>query len=185
MFHRLGLINRNQKGLTLMELLIALAITGIIVSTVTMVIFQVFDGEARSSNHIDAISRAQDAGRYISQDAGMAQTVERTEDDDGFPLTLTWTKWETNDKYWIVYRIVDNSLQRDEYINREPDGDPDGTLVFEHIISKDGEELKTFLNPPDDDDDYTLSFTITAIVGIGSQQVSETRVYEAIPRPGI
>lgn len=166
-----------------MEVLIALAITGIIVSTVTMVLFQVFDGEARSNNHIDAISRAQDAGRYISQDAGMAQTVDRTEDDDGFPLTLTWTKWESNDMYQIVYSIADNRLQREEYINEEPNG----TLVFEHIISIDPEtdELKTFLNPPDDDDDYSLSFTITAIVGIGSQRVIETRIYEAIPRPGI
>jgi len=166
-----------------MEVLIALAITGIIVSTVTMVLFQVFDGEARSNNHIDAISRAQDAGRQISLDAGMAQTVDRTEDDDGFPLTLTWTKWENNDMYQIVYSIADNRLQREEYINEEPNG----TLVFEHIISIDPEtdELKTFLNPPDNDDDYSLSFTITAIVGIGSQRVIETRVYEAIPRPGI
>lgn len=183
MFQRLGLINRNQTGLTLMELLIALAITGIIVSTVTVVLFQVFDGEARANNHIDAISRAQDAGRYISQDAGMAQIVERTEDEDGFPLTLTWTKWETNDTYQIIYSIVDNKLQREEYIN----GVLNTTLVFEHIIGTDPDtgDLKTYLNPPDEDDDYKLSFTITAIVGIGSQRVSETRVYEAIPRPGI
>jgi prepilin-type N-terminal cleavage/methylation domain-containing protein len=181
MFKRLGLINRNQTGLTLMEVLIALAITGIIVSTITMVLFQVFDGEARSSNHVDAISRAQDAGRYISQDAGMAQIVARTEDEDGFPLTLTWTRWDNNLTYDIVYSIVDNKLQREEYT----DGVLNTTLVFEHIISKDGEELKTFLNPPEDEDDDSLSFTITAIVGVGSQRASETRVYEAIPRPGI
>jgi prepilin-type N-terminal cleavage/methylation domain-containing protein len=182
MFHRLGLINRNQKGLTLMELLIALAITGIIVSTVTMVIFQVFDGEARSSNHIDAISRAQDAGRYISQDAGMAQTVERTEDADGFPLTLTWTEWVNNETHQIVYSIEDNKLTR---LHSSDEGDV--SYTFEYIIGSDPDtgELKTYLNPPDDDDDYTLSFTITAIVGIGSQRVIETRVYEAIPRPGI
>lgn len=181
MFQRLGLINRNQTGFTLMEILVALAITGIIVSTVTLVLFQVFDGEARANNHIDAISRAQDAGRYISQDAGMAQIVERTEDEDGFPLTLTWTRWDNNQTYEIVYSIVDNRLQREEYIN----GVLNTTLVFEHIIGTDGEELKTYLNPPDADDDYKLSFTITAIVGVGSQQVSETRTYEAIPRPSI
>lgn len=173
-----------------MELLIALAITGIIVSTVTMVIFQVFDGEVRSSNHIDAISRAQDAGRYISQDAGMAQTVvvppEPDPDgvEDGFPLTLTWTKWESNDMHQIVYSIVNNRLQREEYINGALNGTP---YVFEYIISTDPDtgEIRTFLNPPDGDDDYMLSFTITAIVGVGSQQQSETRVYETIPRPGI
>ena len=182
MFHRLGLINRNQKGLTLMEVLIALAITGIIVSTVTMVIFQVFDGEARANNQIEAISRAQDAGRYISQDAGMAQAVVRTEDDDGFPLTLTWTEWEDNETHQIVYCIEDNKLKR---VHSSDTGDV--SYIFEYIISSDPDtgELKTFLNPPADEDDYTLSFTITAIVGVGSQQAIETRVYEAIPRPGI
>ena len=72
---------KSQVGLTLIELLIALTITGIIMGTATMITFQVFDGEARANNHLDALSRVQNAGREISRDGGMAQTHTWTEGD--------------------------------------------------------------------------------------------------------
>jgi type II secretory pathway pseudopilin PulG len=183
MFKRLRLINKNQTGITLLELLLAVAIATIVTSTAVMIVFQVFDGEARSSNHINAISRVQNAGCQVSTDAGMAQRLVLTPapDLDGFPLTLSWTEWESNEVHQVVYSIVDNELQREHYIN----GGLDTTYVFEHIYNTDPDtgELKTYCEW--DEDNLTLAFTLTAIVGVGSQKESETRVYEAKPRPSI
>lgn len=180
-FRRLGLLNKNQRGFTLIEMLIVLAITGLITGTTTMTIFQVLDGNVRSNNHMEAINYVQDAGHQVSIDAEQTQTIIRTDDGDGFPLYLKWTDWAeegNNDRYEIKYSIVDNKLQREYYVNEELSGEP---YEFEYILSTDPDtgELRTYCTLIDD----TLSFTLTAIVGSGSQKQIETRVYEVIPRP--
>ncbi len=180
MLHRLKSITKNQTGFTLVELLVALVIATSVVTAATMVIFQVFEGEARSSNHIDAISRVQNAGYRISTDTGMAQTWERTDDEDGFPLTLYWTEWESNDTHEVVYSIEGNTLKR---VHSSDAGEE--TRIFEYILSThpDTGELITYCEW--DETNLKFNFTLTAIVGIGSQQERETRVYEVKPRPSI
>lgn len=163
---RLKALIKKQTGLTLIELLIALTITGIVTATSTLIIFQVFDGEARSNNHLDAISRVQNAGRQISLDAGMAQTSEWTDGD--FPLKLTWIDWEDNETHEVYY-IMTEELRRDLYI----DGNLESSYTFEYITCE------------PDPDSPGLSFIVTATVGYGSQQISESRVYSITPRPTI
>lgn len=172
-FHRLGLINKNQKGATLVELLIVIAISGIISSAASMTIFQVFNGSARSSNHMTAIKQVQNAGYWVSHDAQMAQSTNAT-GATGFPLTLTWTDWSGNE-HQAVYSLVNMSgglkrLERTYSIG----GTSQGTIsVAQHI------DPVTSCNVTDD----VLIFTVTATVGGGSQQGSETKVYRIIPRP--
>ncbi len=186
-FRRLGLLNKNQRGFTLIEVLIILAISSFVTGTATMTIFQVLDGNARSNNHMDAISRVQNAGYQVSRDAEMAQiavpTLAADPDGftDGFPLTLTWREWEDNDEHMVIYSIVDNKLQREHYENGWLIGDP---YVFDYILRTDPNtgELKTYCTRSDDG---TLHFTLTAIVGVGSQKQTVTRVYEVIPRPSM
>lgn len=171
MMKRIKSIIKGQVGLTLIELMIALAITGIITSTATMITFQVFDGEARANNHMDAISLVQNAGREISRDAGMAQAAVWTEED--FPLTLTWANWEDDTTHQVVYSIEANELKRDHYI----DGGLSDSYIFEHVNC---ERI-----PNDDPEDTKLNFKLTATVGVGSQQIIEQRVYSITPRPSI
>ena len=75
MFHRLGLMNKNQKGFTLIELMVAIAIAGLITGSITTAIFQIFDGNTRSSNHMTAIRQVQNAGDWITNDTLGAQEV--------------------------------------------------------------------------------------------------------------
>ena len=268
MFHRLGLIHRNQRGFTIIELLIAFALTGIVAGATTTAIVQVFDGSARSSNHMTAVRQVQNAGYWVSRDAQMAETVVTT-GATGFPLTLTWIEWDSGDAHQVVYSLVDMSgglknLQRQhtcvalgldetgimaQYIDPDntqcelaggsafslPDsgdaftitdavGGDSGTItVTAGSISVTG--TGTWADPnwsttagqtiivtataantegvwtstaksataaiaTDTNGDATLSaggmliFTVTATVGSDSQEKSETRVYEVIPRPG-
>ncbi len=176
---RLKTIIKKQVGLTFIELIIALAITGIITASTTMITFHVFDGEARANNHLDAISHVQNAGREISRDASMAQAVILPEegDADGLPLTMVWNEWDSNAEHQAEYFIEDNVLKRKHYLN----GNETETYTFEYIISidPDTEELVTFF------DDDTFTFTITASVGIGSQRISTTREYRTVPRSNL
>ena len=181
MMQRLRKIFKNQAGLTFVELMIALAITGMITGACTMLVFQVFDGEARANNHIDALSRVQDAGRQVSRDAGMAQFISLTADEDGFPLTITWSEWEDDDSHQIIYTIEDNNLKRVHTIN----GTPSETYVFEHIIGDDPDSGVLVTYCERDPTTNQLVFTLTATAGIGPQRISETRVYQTVPRPSM
>jgi prepilin-type N-terminal cleavage/methylation domain-containing protein len=180
MIQQLRKIARNQVGFTLIELMIALTITTIVTGACALIIFQVFNGEARANNQMDAISRVQNAGRQISLDASMAQSVSLTADEDGFPLTLAWTEWANNNRHQVIYSIENNTLKRVHIIN----GNLADSYIFEYIISidPDTEELVTYCER--DPATNQLIFTLTASAGVGSQRISETRVYQAIPRPG-
>jgi prepilin-type N-terminal cleavage/methylation domain-containing protein len=179
-FHRLGLINKKQQGFTLLEILLAMAISGIITGVITMTIFQVVSGTARTNNHMIAVRQAQNAGYWVSRDVQMSQVVV-TDDDPGTPepelVTLTWTDWATNKSHEVIYTLEDI---------------PDSTvknLRRSHSVGGGAADINTvaqFIDPDETicvPDDGVLTFTVTATVGAGSQEQSETRTYEIVPRP--
>ena len=133
MFPRLGLINKNQKGFTLIELMVAIAISSVITGGITMTIFQVIVGSARTNNHMIAVRQAQNAGYWVSHDAQMAQSVTLGA-SSGFPLTLTWTDWNTNNVYTVIYSLVGNKLQQDHYTNKATNPTPDATTIVAQFI---------------------------------------------------
>ena len=112
MFHKLGLMNKNQKGLTLMEVLLVFAMTSIISGGITMTFYQVVTGSMRTDNHMIAVAQAQNAGYWVSRDAQMAQNVNLGA-SSGFPLILTWTDWVGTQSV-VTYTITDGKLQRQE-----------------------------------------------------------------------
>jgi prepilin-type N-terminal cleavage/methylation domain-containing protein len=182
MFPRLRLINKNQKGFTLMELVVAIAITGIISGGITATMFQVFVGSARTSNHMIAVRQVQNAGYCVSLDAQMAQTVVLARDTDGFPLQLSWTDWDDNKVYQVTYTLEDmtggsKQLQR----SHSSDGTTDTDIIAQFIdLTQTKCELTgggTF-TLPDNNDTFTItggavtdSVTIT-VIGTGSVSAS-------------
>ena len=184
--HRLGVINKNQKGFTLVELAVALAITGLITGGITMTIFQVFDVNARTSNHMTAVRQVQNAGYWISRDAQMAQSTVITE-VLGFPSTLTWTEYVApSDEHQVVYTLLaDNKLQREHYTNRDINPDPNTTTFVAQYIDSDTTKTKCeFIDTDGDTIKDKLILIVTATVSGWPQEQSETRIYEVIPRPG-
>jgi prepilin-type N-terminal cleavage/methylation domain-containing protein len=179
----LGLIKRGQKGFTLIELAIAMAISGLIAGAVTMTMFQIVDTSGRTSNHMTVVRQVQSAGYWVSKDAQMAQVITTgAEEDDGFPLDLKWTEWGGN-TYHITYTLEDMSggvpkkeLQRVE-VKNEGSVDEETKNI---IVAK-------FIDSSSTSCEYTdgkLTFKVKATLGDGSVVQTETRTYEIIPRPG-
>jgi prepilin-type N-terminal cleavage/methylation domain-containing protein len=169
-FGRLRVIQRDQKGLTLLELLIAIVLTGAVTSGITMTIFQVFDTNSRTSNHMIAIRQVQHAGKQVSEDLLQAQGV-KPGGDSGFPLTLNWTDWD-DAQHKITYTLEDMPSGEFKILRREHkiDSVTDSTInVAEYIDLAETSCVQT---------DGAFTFTVTANV---SGQ-SETRVYEVTPR---
>ena len=170
------LVNSNQKGFTLMEVVVAVALTAIVIGVIVTSVFQVFILNVRTSNHMNAVTQVQSAGYWLSFDAQMAQDVD-VSGASGFPLTLTWTDW-SGDEYQVVYSLtVGDKLLREHYTNRDINPAPDNTAyVGEYIDS---------LNTNCTVTDGKLTLNVTATVGTNPHAQSETRVYEVIPRPNV
>jgi prepilin-type N-terminal cleavage/methylation domain-containing protein len=180
-------LGKDQRGFSLLELLIVIALTGLVTAAITTTLFQVFNMNTRTANRMAAVSQVQQAGKLVSEDILEAQGVNITE-SSGFPLTLTRNDPETGDDYTVIYDLVDMpSIPSAELkrLEREltiipAEGEPPApaiSIVAEYIdISIDpytGETRTTC-----EWDGVVLTFNVTATVG----DESENRVYEVIPR---
>jgi len=174
-FRRSGSINKNQKGFTFIDMIIAIAITGIIGVGTTGAIAQVFNQSTQSSVHMTAIKQVENALYSISRDAHMAQIVATDSGDSGFPLDLSWGEWASGTDHQVTYSIEDGKLKRSHSING---GDPDEITVAQDI-NPDAQITNCELA------DRVLTLKITATVGDGSRTVSETGKREVIPRPSL
>ena len=177
-------LGRDQRGFSLLELLIVIALTGLVTAAITTTLFQVFNMNTRTANRMAAVSQVQHAGKLVSEDILEAQTVNTTA-SSGFPLTLTRTDPQTNDEYTVIYDLVDMPSGDYQRLEREltiipAEGEPPApaiSIVAEYIdisIDPGTGEVKTKCKWSGG----VLTFTVTATVG----DESETRVYEVNPR---
>jgi len=162
-------LKKDQRGFTLIELVMVIAVTALIAGGVTMTIMNVFNTNLRTSNHMTALRQVEHAGFWVSPDVQMALDV----DTESEFLKLTWVEGGTNDVHEVIYTLEDmplglKRLQREHYIESELDS----TIVVAEYI----DPFQTSCVWASG----TLIFTVTATVGAQS----ETREYEIKPRPG-
>ncbi len=171
------MIHKNQKGLTLVELLVAIAIFGVVAGATNAVIVQMVQS-SRTSAHMVAIRQAQSAAYRVNCDALQAQYVNASASDGGFPLILNWTVWDTGEAHSVTYDLVNPS--GDLYELQREDETSNGTLTT--IV---GQYIYRGTEPPRqtscswNNTEKVLTLNITTKAG----QEVEARTYKIKPRP--
>jgi len=163
-------LKKGQWGFTLVELVIVVALAGLVGAAITATAFQVFTFSTRLSNQMTAVRQVQQAGFWVSPDVMMAKTVNAT-GGSGFPLILTWQEAGTNTTHTVTYNLTYMSggltrLQREHKIGTSLNST---TIVAEYISSA------SFVQYGD-----AYTFNVTATVG----GQTEARTYEVKPRVG-
>lgn len=120
-------LKKGERGLTLLELLIALALTAAITTTVTGAIFQTFTASTRSNNHMVAVRQVQEAGYWVSHYAYGAQGTEIT-GPSGFALILDWVDFDTGEKHEVEFSLTSSGLRGHYYIDGALDEDKTGKV---------------------------------------------------------
>ena len=162
---------KSQKGFTLIELIIAIAIAGIIGAAATMALNHMIVIPTISNESNTAINNVRNAVHWINKDVQGADPS--TIDDSPTPpkfLSLEQNKWDDSTSTWSTHTI-EYALENGE-MWRSYDGSTPGTLIAQYI-DQDNSSCTW------DDTNNVLDVTIIAQVG----DETETRTFEVKPRP--
>lgn len=164
------MIRRGEKGFTLIEVIVSLAITSLIVMVLTMAIVTLVKNSPATTERSVTLRQVQNAGYVISRDVQMAENVT-LDGESGFPLTLDIpVDTDENNDYSVDYLFDGNKLIRQVY-------DFSHTLIEETVVAEyiDTDETSFSLLSSN-----TYQFTIKASKG---EAVTE-RSYRVIQRLG-
>ena len=97
----------GQAGLTLIELIIAIAIIGLIAGVTVIAIHQLLTASRQANDQQYAVSQLRQAEHWMTRDALMARTVVPDSlVPTGFPVVLSWTT-SASVSYEIEYLLED------------------------------------------------------------------------------
>ena len=168
-------MRRGERGFTIVELAMMIAVVTIVTGAASMGIFQVVEVTERSSDQMTTMRQVQNAGYWISHDTQMAQTIT-VGDDPGTPgqeefLTLNWANWESGEVHKIIYILEDMADELSRFKRQHLTYDAEGvetgnemTLVAENIdsasFSDQGSTWKLTIQTRSGDETETREYTI-------------------------
>jgi prepilin-type N-terminal cleavage/methylation domain-containing protein len=88
------LFHRSSIGFTLIELVMALAVSGILLSAISATLYQVFTNSQKNTAHMLAVKQVENAVHFLLRDVEMTQHIQTTALDPGEVLELSWTDWD-------------------------------------------------------------------------------------------
>jgi len=103
----------SQSGLTLVEVIIASALTALLVGGFGMAIYAIVSVTQRGNDEASALHDIQNASYWISNDTQMASTTDLVDEAGAVDsVTLEWIDGQGN-PHSSIYSLLDTELERD------------------------------------------------------------------------
>lgn len=129
----------SQRGLTMVELVIAIAISSIIIISSLALLTYMMRVAVDNRHKTLASMEVQYAGFFISEDVVQAQKITMGDLTSGFPLKVEWLDTQADKKYTVIYTLKgpENGLyklERESLVEEQSEGT---TLVGQDIVGQD------------------------------------------------
>jgi prepilin-type N-terminal cleavage/methylation domain-containing protein len=158
-------LQRSQKGFTLVEMTIALAITALITGVLVSALSQTVAISWAGKKHMEAVTQVENALYYLNRDVQAASVISTT--TAGYWLVITRT-----DGSLVNYRIVSPAHGNPVYLQRSQSGSD--LVVARYIVTTDNLTRCDLQNG-------VLNLKVTTrLEGLGAS--SETRQLMVYPR---
>lgn len=115
-------INREQ-GFTLLEIIVVLAVSGILVAAFASPISSILFRTSDQSNRVTAVSNLQNAAVWIDKDVQMALSTDLDSGETSTGEIRLMSLDENGDMHEVVYTASGNELVRQEFINETMDSE--------------------------------------------------------------
>jgi prepilin-type N-terminal cleavage/methylation domain-containing protein len=158
--------NKKQKGYSLIEVILGIALAGILTSGITTFTVQTITENARSNNRMQATMQVENAGYWVSRDVQMSSNLTLG-GAAGFPLQLEW-KDTDGSNYQVTLTLAGNQIKRSLVKNSQA---PLQTVIAESVNSAPGLTNCVYSGG-------LLTFNVTATLG----KVNVSRSYEVKKR---
>ena len=182
----LARLGREDKGMTLIELLLTAMISAAIAGAIAATIMQTNDTVILSRNRLTATNWARTAQNWIQTDVKMAQNVELGS-NSGFPLKLSWVEWGgiENEVEYNFDPSDPEHLVRTQWVEKPPqpieDAVPNETVVGRYVSG-----TATMVYKPGSPTDPHMGntvFELTVELSEGARrEATEIRTFEIHPR---
>lgn len=147
----------GQAGYTLIEMLMVIAIMGLLTVAVNQVIGHTVRLSSNGTDSMTAIKQLESAFHWVNIDVQQAQDIE-IERGGGFPLELAWMEWDGT-QHAVTYTIDGSEMKRSVSINGTQTQDvviaryinPAAAATYCRLSSSGGFLL------PDDGDTFTIT----------------------------
>jgi prepilin-type N-terminal cleavage/methylation domain-containing protein len=158
--------NNLQAGYTLIELLVAIAISSVLAAGIAFTITQIFDNNTKATMQMEVIQDTTNSGFWLNKDALGAAAIT-TGENAGFPLSLGHVDQDDN-QHLIIYSISEDELIRSAYQNDD--------LISKMIIADHVDINENRTNCILEGNTLTVKITSTV------SDASETRIYKITSR---
>jgi prepilin-type N-terminal cleavage/methylation domain-containing protein len=134
----------SQLGFTMVELLVAIAISGVIVVGSLMLLSRIITVSDENRNKTTASQEVQYVGFWISEDIIQAQTITLGDPVTGFPLTVWWLDTGNDAEHTVIYSLEGPQdglykIEREKWIYQPGPGNVSQgkTLVGKYLVGQD------------------------------------------------